>query len=1027
MGHPPTDNDLYTIVISSLPPSYNSYISSVYATSSVLGATMSADDLMQTLTDEYERRTLNAKASLSKKEENAAFYSHEGSSSKGKGHGKGGSRKSTVECFNCKKKGHYKADCWAEGGGKEGQGPKGKGKGKGKEVTDAAASAKSKDSDDSDAAWMAMSAFSDDSEMDEDIAEAQQADFSDNDFYVSEIDEDIAEDQQADSSDGNFYIPPNLSFSVNFSLLNHLYPDNDAISTASNADTDATDPDMPGLMSADEFFDMPGLMQVSDSEDEDSDDDDDGEGCRDASSGYWTDETDADDEEMFGLLVGVTESEEEEEDEGEFVPVIADEDDKAFTTTFNSAMLSTGGIGNSLVDVDLYDSGASRHMSGYRHRFINFVDITPKPIVAADKRSFNATGQGDMYVDVPMGEGTSRVLLRDVLYAPSMGVTLVSISQIALAGYIVIFSGTTCRILNKEKVNLGRIDLKNGLYRVYSARPELEGYHGRVKEILTINELHRRLGHVGHDAARRLVEKGLVTGVELDESSKPTFCASCDWGKGHRKAIQKVREGERASAVGEEIHSDLWGPASVETINRKEYFVSFTDDYSRFTVVYLIRNKSDTFESYLEFEAWLFTQFGFRIKKLHSDRGGEYLSHEFTQHLARCGTIRRLTVHDTPEYNGTPERLNRTLLEKVRAMLHDAKLPKFLWGEALCHAVFVKNRTWTRSLKDTTPFEMLTGSKPDLSNIHPWGCKVSVHDTAGGKLDGRSKEGRWVGFDDESKAHRIYWENKRTVTIERNVKFLPEDVDIVVEVVALEGENAKLDERDEGEADNQPMPLQRATVEDVPDCDAPEVLPEEEDVEGGRGKRVRKESTYVRRLRDGEGSVSNLPGSLVMPRGLQLGSEVPAEDAGMVDAWKMVSVEDFAMAAAMSDAENLNPTFTEARKRSDWPKWEQAIQAELASLRKNETWEIVPRPSNANVVDCKWVLRIKKNAAGEIDKYKARLVARGFTQVHGVDFYETYAPVAPPVTVKLINEMLEVATSCSNIHSGNCPGPWAVA
>ncbi|KJA26564.1 hypothetical protein HYPSUDRAFT_116472, partial [Hypholoma sublateritium FD-334 SS-4] len=88
------------------------------------------------------------------------------------------------------------------------------------------------------------------------------------------------------------------------------------------------------------------------------------------------------------------------------------------------------------------------------------------------------------------------------------------------------------------------------------------------------------LGHVGHEAARRLVEKGLVTGVELDESSKPTFCASCDWGKGHRKAIQRVREGERASVVGEEIHSDLWGPASVETINRREYFVSFTDDYS---------------------------------------------------------------------------------------------------------------------------------------------------------------------------------------------------------------------------------------------------------------------------------------------------------------------------------------------------------------------------------------------------------------------------------------------------------------
>ncbi|KJA26563.1 hypothetical protein HYPSUDRAFT_123008, partial [Hypholoma sublateritium FD-334 SS-4] len=66
--------------------------------------------------------------------------------------------------------------------------------------------------------------------------------------------------------------------------------------------------------------------------------------------------------------------------------------------------LSTSGIGNSLVDVDLYDSGASRHMSGYRHRFINFINIAPKPIAAADKRSFNAIGQGDMYVDVPMGE-----------------------------------------------------------------------------------------------------------------------------------------------------------------------------------------------------------------------------------------------------------------------------------------------------------------------------------------------------------------------------------------------------------------------------------------------------------------------------------------------------------------------------------------------------------------------------------------------------------------------------------------------
>ena len=191
------------------------------------------------------------------------------------------------------------------------------------------------------------------------------------------------------------------------------------------------------------------------------------------------------------------------------------------------------------------------------------------------------------------------------------------------------------------------------------------------------------------------MEKGLVKGVELDLDSKPTFCESCEWGKGHRKAVQRVREDERAATVGEEIHSDLWGPAPVQSINHKEYFVGFTDDHSRYTVIYLMAKESELFEHYQAFEAWLKTQHNVQIKKLRSDQGGEYLSGEFSDHLQKEGTIRRLTVHDTPEYNGVSERLNRTLLEKVRAMLHKSHLPRFLWGEALAHAVFIKNRTWT--------------------------------------------------------------------------------------------------------------------------------------------------------------------------------------------------------------------------------------------------------------------------------------------------------------------------------------------
>jgi len=140
----------------------------------------------------------------------------------------------------------------------------------------------------------------------------------------------------------------------------------------------------------------------------------------------------------------------------------------------------------------------------------------------------------------------------------------------------------------------------------------------------------------------------------------------------------------------------------------------------------------------------LLRQKGVHIKKLHTDRGGEYLSTEFGTHLADVETIRNLTVHDTPEHNGVAKRLNRTLLEKVRAMLFSSGLPKSLWGEAVSHAVYLKNRSSTRILDEKTPYEVFYGVKPNLRGLPEFGAKVWVHTPEGSKLDGRSVIGRWV-------------------------------------------------------------------------------------------------------------------------------------------------------------------------------------------------------------------------------------------------------------------------------------------
>jgi hypothetical protein len=111
---------------------------------------------------------------------------------------------------------------------------------------------------------------------------------------------------------------------------------------------------------------------------------------------------------------------------------------------------------------------------------------------------------------------------------------------------------------------------------------------------------------------------------------------------------------------------------------------------------------------------------------------------------------------------------------------------------------------------------------------------------------------------------------------------------------------------------------------------------------------------------------------------------------------------DDIIAAAIADTANDPQSLVEAKSRSDWLKWKEAMDREIATLEAAGTWTEVPRPSDKNVVGSKWVFRIKRKADGTIDKYKARLVAHGFTQIYGVDYFTTYSPVAKLTSFRTI-------------------------
>ena len=152
--------------------------------------------------------------------------------------------------------------------------------------------------------------------------------------------------------------------------------------------------------------------------------------------------------------------------------------------------------------------------------------------------------------------------------------------------------------------------------------------------------------------------------------------------------------------------------------------VKVIDDCTHYTWVYVLKRKDQVFERFREWKALVEKSTGHALKCLRTDHGGEYTSLEFKTYLAKEGIRHERTV---PEQNGTAERMNRTLVESVRSMLADSKLPHRFWAEALSTAVYLQNRSPTKVLQGITPIEAWTGKKPDVSSLRIFGCAAYAH------------------------------------------------------------------------------------------------------------------------------------------------------------------------------------------------------------------------------------------------------------------------------------------------------------
>ncbi|KAK3880875.1 hypothetical protein Pcinc_014673 [Petrolisthes cinctipes] len=492
-----------------------------------------------------------------------------------------------------------------------------------------------------------------------------------------------------------------------------------------------------------------------------------------------------------------------------------------------------------------------------------------------------------------------------------------------LANTWIVDSGATCHMCNNKE-----------LFVQYNDKDSVSVSLGDGHSLEALG----RYGHLGIDNLKILVRDDLVDGLNFDVNKELEFCEACVKGKSKKSPFpcNKVKPDREPLEL---IHSDVCGKINEKSLSNGEYFVTFIDDATRYVWVYILKGKHEVFAKFKEWKKCVENQMGRKIKILRTDNGGEYKSNDFEQYLIGEGIRHEYTIPKTPEQNGVSERMNRTLVEQIRAMLIDSGLPHRFWAEALSTACYLKNRSPARALKGKTPCQALMGKKPTVHHLRVLGCVCYAHvpKDERRKLDPKSVKCIFLGYGSEVKGYRLFDLEKKRILNSRDVTFDESHYEFKKEKDVVQTETPTI-----------------------------EIMHSEEWVSDD----------------DDDDEQPDLPVRL---------SERVKRPPDMYGEWVSVGHKT-------SDPTSVS----EALLSDDKEHWMDAMKQEMSSIQESDVYELVELPKGSKSLKCRWVFKKKILSNGSVERYKARLVAQGCSQKFGIDYDETFCPVARFESVRTV-------------------------